>query len=225
MLVFLSNSQGRARLSAAFSQRNPNLEQGETRHVQGKHAQIDPNDALVLFLDLQTGIVELTRTNPLERLRKSVAALGKLATLFGIPVLVSAVREQGANAIMLPEIRDTVGDYTIHYRSTCDSFQNVHVRDLIRSTGRHTILLSGVATELAVQLPALSASDEGYRAFVVVDACGGMSERTERAALDRIYQAGGSSISVMTLAGEIAGDLREPRGQQAVGILFDMAKP
>jgi hypothetical protein len=29
---------------------------------------------------------------------------------------------------------------------------------------------------------------------------------------------------VMTLAGELAGDLREPQGQQAIGILYEMAK-
>ncbi|MGA8673552.1 MAG: isochorismatase family protein [Terracidiphilus sp.] len=192
--------------------------------MEQKHSQIHPDDALVLFLDLQAGIVELTQTNPLDRLRKSVAALGKLAALFAMPVIVSAVREQNADAVMLPEIRESVGDYTVHYRTTCDSLQNDRVRDLIRASGRRTILLSGVATELAVQLPALSASDAGYRAFVVIDACGGMSQRTEQAALDRIHQAGGSSISAITLAGEIAGDLREPRAQQSVGILFELAK-
>ncbi len=187
-------------------------------------ARIYADDALVLFLDLQAGIVELTQTNPLERLRRSVGALGKLAKLFSMPVIVSAVREQNADAVMLPEIRESIGEYAVHYRTTCDSFQNDRVLELIRASGRRTILLSGVATELAVQLPALSASDAGYRVFVVIDACGGMSERTERAALDRIHQAGGSSISVLTLAGEIAGDLREPQAQQAVGILFDLAK-
>lgn len=192
--------------------------------MEQKQSQIHPDDALVLFLDLQAGIVELTQTNPLQRLRRSVAALGKLATLFSMPVIVSAVRQQNAEAVMLPEIRNSIGEYIVHDRTTCDSFQNDRVQSIIRASGRRTILLSGVATELAVQLPALSATDAGFRTFVVIDACGGMSERTERAALDRIHQAGGNSTSVVTLAGEIAGDLREPRAGQAIGILFDLAK-
>ncbi len=187
-------------------------------------SQIAVDDAIVLFLDLQMGIVELTQTNPLARLRKAVSALGKLARLFEMPVIVSAVREQNRDAVMLPEIESAIGAYTVQYRTTCDAFQNEAVLERIRATGRRTVLISGVATELAVQLPALSASDAGLNPFVVVDACGGMGERTERAALDRIHQAGGRSISVMTLAGEIAGDLRQPRGQQAVGILFEMAR-
>jgi nicotinamidase-related amidase len=74
-----------------------------------------------------------------------------------------------------------------------------------------------------VQLPALSAPEMGYRAVVVVDACGGMSERTERAAITRITQAGSLTTCVMTLAGECAGDFRQPLAQQAIGVVFEMA--
>ena len=94
----------------------------------------------------------------------------------------------------------------------------------IQSTGRKTLLISGVATELAVQLPALTASDQGYKVFIVLDACGGMSERTEQAALLRMAKAGATTVSVMTLAGELAGDFRYPTAQQAIGILYEMAK-
>ena len=163
----------------------------EQKHPQMQHSQIDPDDALVLFLDLQAGIVELTQTNPLDRLRRSVAALGKLATIFGMPVLVSAVPSRIQKQRCSQRSGNRLENLTVHYRTTCDSFQNDRVRDFIAASGRRTILLSGVATELAVQLPALSASDAGYRVFVVIDACGGMSARTERAALDRIHKAGG----------------------------------
>jgi phospholipase/lecithinase/hemolysin len=51
-----------------------------------------------------------------------------------------------------------------------------------------------------------------------------MSERTEQAALSRLAKAGATAVSVMTLAGEMAGDFREARAQQAIGILYEMAK-
>jgi hypothetical protein len=50
-----------------------------------------------------------------------------------------------------------------------------------------------------------------------------MSERTEEAALLRMTHAGVTPVSVITLAGELAGELTTPRAQQAVGILFSMA--
>jgi hypothetical protein len=59
--------------------------------------------------------------------------------------------------------------------------------------------------------------------FVVLDACGGMSARTEQAAMNRMFSVGVKTVSVMTLAGELAGPLSSPEGQQAVPIIFEMA--
>jgi nicotinamidase-related amidase len=186
---------------------------------------IDPADAVVLFVDLEHGIMELTQTNPLEKLRRAVSGLARLARLFEMPVIVSAVRgESGSPAEITPEIAEGAGPVPTHHRTTCNSFLDAEIVASIESTGRRTLLIAGVATELAVQLPAITAAELGYRVYVVLDACGGISERTEQAALLRITKAGGATVSVMTLAGEIAGDFREAKAQQAVGILYEMAK-
>lgn len=188
-------------------------------------SRIIAQDAIVLFADLQTGIVELSQTNPVDRLKTAVRALAKLAKLLGIPAVVSGVRgEDGKPSETIPQIAEGLGDLPTHHRTTCDSFLNEEIVSAIKATGRKTLLISGVATELAVQLPALTASDLGYKVFVVLDACGGMSERTEQAALQRMAKAGATTVSVMTLAGELAGDFREVKAQQAIGILYEMAK-
>jgi isochorismate hydrolase len=188
-------------------------------------SRIDPQDVVILFADLQAGIVELTQTNPLPRLKTAVLALAKLAKLFNMPAIVSGIQgEDGSPAKVLPEIAQALGELPTHHRTTCDSLLNPDIVVAINGTGRKTLLIAGVATELAVQLPALTASDQGYRVYVVLDACGGMSERTEQAALLRMIQAGATPVSVMALAGEIAGDFRQPAAQQAIGILYEMAK-
>ena len=188
-------------------------------------SRIDPQDVVILFADLQAGIVELTQTNPLPRLKTAVLALAKLAKLFNMPAIVSGIQgEDVSPAKVLPEIAQALGELPTHHRTTCDSLLIPDIGAAINGTGRKSLLIAGVATELAVQLPALTASDRGYRVYVVLDACGGMSERTEQAALLRMTQAGATAVSVMALAGEIAGDFRQPAAQQAIGILYEMAK-
>lgn len=188
------------------------------------HSKIDVKDTLILFADLQAGIADLPLTIPYPRLQKGVLALSQLAKLFELPVIVTAVPGQdGKPAAIMPEITQGLGDLPIHYRTTADSFENAAIRAAIEAAGRKTILIAGVATEVAVQLPALSGSDLGYRILIVADATGGLSARTEEAALRRITQAGVSTTSIATLAGELAGDFAEPVGQQAIGILFAMA--
>ena len=193
--------------------------------MKKSNSRIDPEDALVIFADLQGGIVELTKTNSLDRLKKAVHALAKLVKLLNIPVIVTGVRgEDGSDARILPEIGEVLADLPTHHRTTCDSFLNADIVAAIETSGRRTLLIAGVATELAVQLPALTASEQGYKVYVVLDACGGMSERTEQAALLRLAKAGATTVSVITLAGELAGDFREAKAQKAIEILYEMAK-
>lgn len=189
------------------------------------NSRIIASETIVLFADLQEGIADLPLTVTPAQLKKSVLALAKLAKLFEIPAIVTAVPGQDGTAKILPEIEEGYGTIPTHYRSTADCFLNEPIAAAIQESGRKTLLISGVATELAVQLPALTGVDLGYRTFVVLDACGGTSERTEQAALHRILANGGSTTAVITLAGELAGDFRTAKAEQAIGILFSMAKP
>lgn len=187
-------------------------------------SRIDPQDTLVLFVDLQAGIVELSRTVSLDRLEKGVLGLAKLAKIFGMPSIISGVAgQEGAPAKMIPQIGEGLGGYTVHLRTTADSFRNEAIVAAVKATGRKTLLISGVSSEVAVQLPAITAADMGYRVLLVIDACSGMSERTEQAAIQRIIKAGGDTVSVMTLAGELAGDFSTTEAQAAIGILYEMA--
>lgn len=188
-------------------------------------SRIIATETIILFADLQDGIADLPLTISLARLKKGVLALAKLARLFDIPAIITAVGGPDGAPKILPEIEQGLGVLPIHIRTSADSFLNKGIAKAIKASHRKTILISGVATELAVQLPALTGVDLGYRTFVVIDACGGSSERTEQAALSRITANGGSIVSVLTLAGELAGDFREPKAQEALGILFSMATP
>lgn len=158
------------------------------------------------------------------RLRKGVSGLARLAAIFGIPVLATVVQgPDGTPPKILSEIDQALGHVDVVQRLTADAFRNESILKAVSATGRNTVLISGVATELAVQLPALTGSELGYRIFVVIDACGGMSARTEQAALGRMQASGVGFVSVMTLAGELASNLAGVEGQKAIPIIFEMA--
>ena len=186
-------------------------------------AKIDPNDALVLLIDLEAGIADKASTSSYKDLQKGVTALCKLAKLFDLPVVVAAIHgPNNSPAKIMPEIEKALGDYPLHYRTAADSFENEAIKAAIEATGRKTILISGAITEIAVQMPALSGAALGYRVFVMVEGVRGFSPRTEEAAFHRIMQAGASVSSVIALSLEIAGDFREPKGQQAMEILSEL---
>lgn len=187
------------------------------------YAPLDPANAAILFADLQAGIIERTRTNELAQLRRAVSALAKLAQLFGIPVIVTTAPTEEGMARVTPEIGAALGDLPQRVRTTTDAFLHPATRDAITKTGRKTLLIAGVATEIIVQHSALSGAARGFDVQVVVDACGGLTARTEDAALRRLAQAGVVTTSVASVAGQLAADFALPKAGQAIGILYEMA--
>ena len=113
---------------------------------------------------------------------------------------------------MMPEIGEVLGELTPYQRTTPASFANEALAKAVAATGRKTVIVSGVASEVAVLFACLSAIEHGYTVHVVVDACGGVSDRTEQAAFHRLLAAGVTTTSVPSLAGELAGDFSQPQG-------------
>jgi nicotinamidase-related amidase len=187
------------------------------------YAPLDPANTVVLFADLQQGIIELSATNEVTRLRRAVGALAKLAKLFGIPAVVTTAPAQGGIPRVTPEIASALGELPPNTRTTTDAFLDHATHSSIARTGRKTLLIAGVATEIIVQHSALSAAAQGMHVQVAVDACGGLSLRTEDAALRRLVQAGVITTSIASLAGQLAGDFSLEKGGQAIGILYEMA--
>jgi isochorismate hydrolase len=181
-------------------------------------------DALVLVADLQAGIADLKLTVPNAQLRRGVGALMKLVTIFDLPLLVTAVPGgDGTVPKLMDEVEAGRRDAPVMARTTPNSFNDKEIRQAIEISGRKTLIISGVATEVAVQLPALTAASEGYDVHVLIDACAGISLRTEDAALRRLSMAGVHISSLPALIGELAGDFGQPKGQQAIGVLFELA--
>lgn len=184
---------------------------------------IDPASTAVLFADLQAGIIERSGTQELGQLRRAVAALAKLARLFDLPAVVTTAPSPSGAPVVAPEITAVLGELAAHTRTTTDAFLHAPTREAIVGTGRKTWLIAGVATEIIVQHSALSGVAHGLNVQVVVDACGGLSARTEDAAMRRLVQAGVVTTSIASLAGQLAGDFTQPLGGQAIGILYEMA--
>jgi nicotinamidase-related amidase len=182
------------------------------------------SDAILLLADLQAGIADLPLTVPQASLKRGVAALVRLAEIFEIPILITVVPgAEGKPSPLMTEAEAARRGGQYFVRTTPNAFNDAELRVAIESSGRKTLLVSGVATEVAVELPCLTAAAEGYEVHAVLDACGGISPRSEDAALRRMSRAGVHTTSIPTLIGELAGDFTQPKGAQAIGVLFELA--
>jgi hypothetical protein len=170
----------------------------------------------VLFLDLQAEIVKNNHT--CERLEVSAGVLAKLAALHQLPAIASSVPPGGA---YLANVLAALPAMQPMPRMFTSAFADTATAAAIAATGRRTLVLSGVASEIVVQRTALDALASGYTVYVAVDACGGIGARTEDAAWRRITQAGGVTTSVTTFAAELAGDFSSELGGKTLGLMYE----
>ena len=175
-----------------------------------------PEDVLILFVELQKQIVGSSRTNSEEAIRRSVAVLLQGAQQLKIPAIAVGVPlVPNAELEMIDELK-ALPSFT---RTTVSAFDDPSIVKSIESSGRRTIALAGVSSEVGVLQTALSARTSRYEVHVLADACGGLSERSEQAAFEQMQAAGIVRSSVAIVLGSLVSDMTTAEGQGVFGAL------
>jgi hypothetical protein len=73
-------------------------------NFEGQKPVIDPNDAVMLLIDHQSGLFQTVGDISVPELRARAAALAKMATLANLPVITTASVPEGPNGPLIPEI-------------------------------------------------------------------------------------------------------------------------
>ena len=180
---------------------------------------LDPNTVQVLFADLQPQIVARSKTNAPDTLARSAAVHAQVARLLHLPMHLSVVPEGGQRPELIPELARETEGVAQYPRLSASPFLDEATRAAIAATGRQHLVIAGFATEAVVMHGVRDAIATGYQVYVPVDACGGMSSRTEDAAFRQIEAAGGVTTSVVTLVTALAPDFSTDLGGKAFGIL------
>lgn len=151
---------------------------------------LTPENSVLLFIDHQPqmafGVVNIDR----QLLKNNVVALAKAAKVFNIPTILTTVETESFSGYMWPELLDVYPEHDLLERTSMNSWDDPKVRDAVGLTGRKKLILSGLWTEVCINLCAFSAMQDNYEVYVVEDACGGTSEMAHRASMDRMVQAG-----------------------------------
>jgi nicotinamidase-related amidase len=104
-----------------------------------------------------------------------------------IPLLTSIAQygcliDGSAGAAIIDPVAPHDGDVVLtHHRVSC--FHGTELDVVLRGAGIDTVVLAGVATNLAVESTARAGADLGYRIIVVSDACSTTSETAHDASL------------------------------------------
>lgn len=184
-------------------------------NFNGAAAVIDPDDAVMLLIDHQSGLFQTVKDMPMTTLRDHAAALAKIATLSKLPVITTASVPQGPNGPLIPEIHQNAphAQYVAR-KGEINAWHNEDFVAAVKATGRKTLIIAGTITSVCMAFPAISAVAEGYKVFVVIDASGTYSKIAEEITLARMMQAGVVPIDTGAVASELQRTWNRPDAQE-----------
>lgn len=188
-------------------------EASSTLHLDGlsktpseaaNNALFDPNDAVLLLLDHQTGLFQTVNDIEIAELRRNTVALAKIAQQADIPIIYTASEPDGSNGPLMEELDETLTDDAqyVARQGEVSSWDNADFVEAVEATGRKTLVIAGVWTSVCVAFPALQAHAEGYDVFVVMDASGDVSKMASDVALQRMVAEGIVPVTTNTILSE-----------------------
>lgn len=187
---------------------------------------INPADSVMLLIDHQSGLFQLVRDMEQPELRAHACCLAKVAHLGKIPTFTTASVPDGPNGPLIPEIHKLNPDAVYIPRTgQINAWDNPAWVDAIEKTGRKTLIIAGTLTSVCMAFPALSAVEEGYKVFCVVDASGNWSKMATDITVARITQAGAMPTDTYAVLAEIMSTWNRADAMEFANAMVDYIVP
>ncbi len=174
-----------------------------------KYKRLDKNDAAVLLVDHQSGLLNMIQDYSPSEFKNNVLALANIAKFFNLPTILTTSFENGPNGPLVPELKEILPNAAYIPRpGQINAWDNEDFVRAVKATGKKQLIIAGVVTDVCVAFPTLSAIEDGYDVFVVVDASGTFNQAVRDAALMRVTHAGAQLMNWFSVACELHRDWR-----------------
>ena len=161
-----------------------------------KYNRIDKNNAAVLLVDHQAGLISLVQDFSPGEFKNNVLALADIAKYYKLPTILTTSFEKGPNGPLVPELKEMFPDAPYIPRpGQINAWDNEDFVKAVKATGKKQLIIAGVVTDVCVAFPTLSALQEGFEVFVVTDSSGTFNITTQQAAWSRMEAAGAQLIN------------------------------
>ena len=196
-----------------------------TRQAPRPYEPLTSENAALVLIDHQIGLMTGVRDYPIALLKHNVVALAKAANALRLPIVVTTTARDSMWGPTIPELVEALPGIEIIDRSSVNAYDDARVARAIEATGRGKLIFAGLSLEVCAAFPAITAVGRGLDAYVAVDACGTFSETKHHVGLLRMVQAGVVVSDYTTLMVEILKDNARPEAAAVYGAMdMDWAK-
>jgi nicotinamidase-related amidase len=185
-------------------------------------ARFSANDAALVLVDHQSGIMQLVNDYSPAEYRNNVIGLARLGKVFNLPTVLTTSLVQGPNGPFIPEVLCMFpGAPLIHRPGIISAWDDPEFVSAVERTGRKNLIMAGVTVDVCLAFTAMQAVDAGYNVYGVIDASGGLDVTVRELAIARMRDHGVTPINWTTVAVELQRDWRLPTGQELGQVFHD----
>jgi len=187
-----------------------------------KYERLSPENAALLLIDHQAGLLPLVNDWSQSELKNNVLALAKIAKIFNLPVVITSSYEQGPNGPLAPGIKEIFPDVKVIKRQgEINAWDDQNFVKAVKETGRKKLIMAGIVTDVCIAFPALSAIEAGYDVIVAIDASGTFNQTVQQAAVLRMSQAGATIMNWFSIVCELQGDWKKSTAPEMVKLFTE----
>lgn len=189
----------------------------------GLEALLTPDNCVLVLIDHQPFQLANVNSHEPTMVINNVTGLAKTAKAFNIPTILTTVTEERGGRIF-KSIQDVFPDQKTIDRTFINSWEDKRVVEAVKKTGRRKVVFAALWSEMCLAMPVIHAMGDGYEAYVVTDASGGVSVEAHDMAIRRLVAAGAQPITWLGMAGELQRDWARTAKLNEVGqIMFHHA--
>lgn len=181
---------------------------------------LTPDNCAVIFIDHQPQMCFGVATSDWQELLRNVLVLARAAKIFGVPVILTAIESKVFGGEVSPQLLALFPGQTPIQRSNLNCWECVELVAAVKKTARKNFLIAALCSEASLVFPALQMLEEGYGVYAVEDASGGTSPAAHRAAIRRVEQSGGVSLTALQVLFEFQRDwARQEHYQEVMAVV------
>ena len=168
--------------------------------------EITIDNSVLILIDHQPWVAFSVKSIDAGLLVNNLKGIATSAKALDVPIILTTIGAEGGvlKDPLIKELADVIPEVAPIDRRSTNAWEDI--RGAVEATGRRTLLIAGVWTEVCLAQTAVSAMAAGYRVFFVSDCSGGMSVEAHEDAKTRLVQAGATPINWMAVICEWTPD-------------------
>ena len=165
---------------------------------------LTPENSALILIDYQPGLIDGTNSIDKKILINNAVAMAKVGVMYDMPIVLSTIAvTAGYQQDTIPEIKEILTGVETVDRDNVNAGEQPEFRTAVEATGRKTLIMAALWTEVCLAYPALDVLREGYEVYAVSDSSGGTTLDAHNRGMERMVQAGVVPVTWEAVMAEI----------------------